>query len=277
MNKPDSNPTKIVDIHAVGLKVKQTSDDIELYVLAVDGKQISQQLGVRRMKWHAEAFKAEGFQRVLDLTRVKEIATYLSSNPPHMPNTIVVAFEKGTVEFNPLPNQSGSSPEFGSVLVHGRLMSDNSPLPEDERIGYVIDGQHRLRGIGDSTLQPGSFPVVLCAYHNVSTKFQLTQFYTLNQTVPINPSQLSLLRHQLGIALSPAEARKKAISVVMQYLQEKPNSPFQPEKHVKSAVYKGPLDITVVERMIERAIKTTDLKFNGMPMQKISQMLICEP
>jgi hypothetical protein len=47
----------------------------------------------------------------------------------------------------------------------------------------------------------------------------------------------------------------------LQYLQEKPGSPFQPETHVKSAIYKGQLDITVVERMIERAIKTTDLKF----------------
>ncbi len=256
------------NIPAVGLRVKQTSEDVELYILSVDGKTIAGQLGVRRMKWHGGKFQAEGFQRALDMTRVKEISTYLSSNPPHMPNAIVVAFEPGTITFDPLPNQEHLDTQFGKVVIHGKLLEDNGkriPVPESERIGYVIDGQHRLRGIEESTLQKGAFPVILSAFHSVSTQFQLTQFYALNQTVPINPSQLSLLRRELGIALSSKEGRKRAISTVLQFLQEKPNSPFLPEKHVKSAVYKGQLDITVVERMIDRAIKNTDLKFRWRP------------
>jgi len=261
---------KVVDVEipAVGLRVKQTAEEVELYILTVDGKSIAAQLGVRRMRWHGGKFQAEGFQRALDMTRVKEIATYLSSNPPHMPNAIVIALEKGAIEFDPLPNQEDLVTQFGKVVIHGKLTEENGkkvPLPENERIGYVIDGQHRLRGIEESTLQPGTFPVLLSAFHDVSTQFQLTQFYALNQTVPINPSQLALLRRELGIALSPKEARKRAISTVLQYLQEKPNSPFLPEKHVKSAVYKGQLDITVVERMIDRAVKNTDLKFRWRP------------
>lgn len=263
-----SRKVEDVEIPAVGLKVKQTAEDVELYVLTVDGKTIAQQLGVRRMRWQGEKFAAQGFQRALDLGRVKEIANYLSSNPPHMPNAIVVAFERGAIDFTPLPNQQDLKTQFGTVVIRGKLLRENGnliPMPENERIGYVIDGQHRLRGIEDSTLQPQGFPIIVAAFHSVSTQFQLTQFYVLNQTVPINPSQLALLRRELAIVQSPKEARKRAVSTVLQYLQEKPNSPFLPEKHVKSAVYKGQLDITVVERMIERAVRNTDLKFKWQP------------
>jgi len=215
------------------------------------------------MKWHGTKFKAEGFQRRLDNIRVNEIAIYLSHNPV-LPNALVVAFEKGTLSFDPLPNQEKDKPQWGKIVIIGKLRDVNGklePLPEEERIGYVIDGQHRLRGIESSTLAEWSFPVVVCAFCGASSKFQLEQFYALNQTVKISSTHLALLRRELGYELPPKEARKKAISQVCEKLQESPGSPFQPEKHVGTAIYPGPLSITVVESMIERAIKATNLKF----------------
>ena len=78
----------------------------------------------------------------------------------------------------------------------------------------------------------------------------------------ISATHLALLRRELGYELPPKEAYKKAISGVCGKLQEFPGSPFQPEKYVGAAIegYKGPLSITVVESMIERAIKTTSLR-----------------
>src|SRR5207249_3108453 len=107
-----------------------------------------------------------------------------------------------------------------------------------------------LRGIEQSTRAPGDFPVVVAAFHNVDTKFQLQQFYALNQTVPINPSQIALLRTELGIKQTGRKAHEQQVSAVRQILERKPNSPFEPEKFTGSTVYKGPLDVTVIEKMI---------------------------
>jgi len=250
-------------IEAIGIKIQQSPVERDLYIFAIDGKTVANQVGVRRMKWHGTKFKAEGFQRRLDNIRVNEIATYLSHNPV-LPNALVVAFEKETLSFDPLPNQEKDKPQWGKIVIRGKLRDVNGklePIPEEERIGYVIDGQHRLRGIESSTLAEGSFPVVVCAFCGASSKFQLEQFYALNQTVKISSTHLALLRRELGYELPPKEAHKKAISQVCEKLQESPGSPFQPEKHVGTAIYPGPLSITVVESMIERAIKATNLKF----------------
>jgi len=160
--------------------------------------------------------------------------------------------------------QEDSVAKFGHLTVRGKLIKRNGevePLPENERIGYVIDGQHRLKGIESSTLPEGSFPIIISAFYGVDARFQLSQFYALNQTVPISRALLALLRRELGLQLSPREAYKKAISDVCGMLQSKPDSPFEPEKYVGSAIYKGPLKITVVEGMVERAIKNTNLKW----------------
>lgn len=266
LNKPKEYVEKL--FNTIALEVKQNSQGYHLYLFVVDGKEIAKQVGVRRMEWHKAKFKAEGFQRALDMNRVNEIGVYLSQNPI-LPNALVVAFEEGTLEFNPLPGQQADSVvKFGHLTIRGKLIKGDGvlePLPERERIGYVIDGQHRLKGIESSTLPEGSFPIIVSAFYKVDARFQLSQFYALNQTVQISRSLLALLRRELGYQLPPREASKKAISDVCGILQSKPSSPFEPEKYVGSPIYKGPLNVTVVEGMVERAIKNTRLKWKWNP------------
>lgn len=251
-------------IETVGLKIRQSSVERDLYVFTVDGKTIAEQVGVRRMKWHSAKYKAEGFQRPLDNIRVREIARYLSLNPI-LPNALVVAFEKGSLDFQAIPNQMIKEAEFGRIVIKAKLQEvdgELQPLLTEQRIGYVIDGQHRLKSIEESTLEKGTFYVIISAFHDVDTKFQLEQFYALNQTVPISTGQLALLRRQIGYRLPPKESYRKAISDTCGILQEYPGSPFQPEIHVGSPpVYTGPLNITVVEKMIQQAITLTSLRF----------------
>ena len=250
-------------IEAVGMKVRQSPIERDLYIFAVDGKTIAKQIGVRRMYWHGPEFKAKDYQRKLDGNRVGVIADYLNDNPV-LPNALVIAFKKDSLSFEALPNQEKDKPQWGTIAIIGKLREVNGrlePLPEEQRIGYVIDGQHRLKGIEKARLAEGSFPIVVCAFHDVSPKFQLEQFYALNQTVKISEEHLALLRRDLGYKPPPTEAYKKAISGICERLQEFPDSPFQPEKHVKTTIYPGPLSITVVESMINRAIKQTNLSF----------------
>lgn len=282
-NEPGAYVEKLFNTTA--LEVKQNPLGYHLYVFIADGKEMAKQVGVRRMKWHKVKFKAEGFQRALDMNRVGEIGTYLSQNAI-LPNALVIAFEEGTLEFDPLPGQQEDSvAKFGHLTVKGKIIKrdgEEEPLPENERIGYVIDGQHRLKGIESSTLPEGSFPIIISAFYGVDARFQLSQFYALNQTVPISRALLALLRRELGLQLSPHEAYKKAISDVCGILQSKPGSPFEAEKYVGSPIYKGPLSITVVEGMVERAVKNTHLKWKwnqdanlipGSHLQDIAQSL----
>ncbi len=168
-------------IETVGLKIRQGAGETPLFVFSVDGKTICQQLGVRRMVWHAGKYKPEGFQRVLDARRVGQIAIYLNNNRI-LPNALVVAFEKDTLEFEPLPGLDKDPIQVGRIVIHGKLVRANGethPLPEDNRIGYVIDGQHRpagdaehhlhalthrLKAIESSIIEEGTFPVVISAY-----------------------------------------------------------------------------------------------------------------
>lgn len=268
-------------LEAVGLEVRQGLVPGALYVFAMDGKTIARQLGVRRMTWHKG--RLEGFQRRLDKKRVTEIALYLSKNPV-LPNALVIALQQGSLAFEALPNQVPGQPRFGRITITAKLQKVDGQLEalrEVDRIGYVIDGQHRLKAIEESTLKEGEFPVLVAAFHAVDARFQLEQFYALNQTVQIPAAHLALLRRELGYALPPKEATKKAVSNVAGILQEMDQSPFQPEKHIKSAAYPGPLSVTVLEGMIQRAVKVTNLKFywkqaaDEIPLKDLNHIAKC--
>lgn len=255
-------------IETVGLKITQGAGVPPLYVFAIDGKAICSQIGVKRMDWHGGKFKPEGFQRQLDSKRVNEISLYLNNNRI-LPNALVVAFKDGVLSFSPSPGLDKDPIQVGKIVLQTKFVQDHQdnggirPVSEEHRIGYVIDGQHRMKAIEASTIEAGTFPVVLAAFCGVDAVFQLSQFYALNQTIPISASLLALLRNMLNLSLPPKQAHKQAISHVRELLQNKQDSPFEPGRYMKvSKILRGgTIDITVVERMINRAIAATNLKY----------------
>ena len=264
-----SSKTITKTIETVGLRIKQSAGETPLFLFSVDAKTICQQVGVKQMTWQGGQYPPEGFQRPLDSKRVVQIAIYLNNNRI-LPNALVVAFEKGTLTFEAMPGLDKDPIQVGKIILNGKLIQTNGEthlLPEDQRIGYVIDGQHRIKAIEASIVEEGTFPIVISAYCGVDAEFQLSQFYVLNQTVQISPSLLALLRTMLKIVPAPKEARKQAISSVRELLQNKPSSPFEPGVYMKvSKILKhGNIDITVVERMIDHAIQRTSLKHKWNP------------
>jgi len=264
--------SKIIEktIETMGLRIKQSAAETPLFLFSADAKTICQQVGVKRMTWQGSQYEPEGFQRYLDTGRVTQIAVYLNNNRI-LPNALVVAFEKDRLTFDPLLGLDKDPIQVGKITLHGKLIEANGethPFPEDERIGYVIDGQHRMKAIESSIVEEGTFPIVISAYCGVDAKFQLSQFYALNQTVRISASHLALLRTMLKIVLSLKEAHKQAISNVRELVQNKAGSPFEPGAYMKvSKILKGGnLDVTVVERMIDRAIQGTSLKYKWNPV-----------
>jgi len=266
----NSSKTITKTIETVGLRIKQSAAETPLFLFSADAKTICQQVGVKRMTWQGSQYEPEGFQRYLDTGRVTQIAVYLNNNRI-LPNALVVAFKKDTLTFDAFTGLSNDPIQVGKITLNGKLLQsegETHPFPEGERIGYVIDGQHRMKAIESSIVEEGTFPIVISAYCGVDTKFQLSQFYALNQTVRISASHLALLRTMLKIFLPPKEAHKQAISNVRELLQNKEGSPFEPGVYMKvSKILKGGnLDVTVVERMIDRAIQGTSLKYKWNPV-----------
>jgi len=267
MNKVAEGDVITEDIKLAGIRLKQCDGSPYLYVFAMDGKTLADQVGVQRMEWHDKLYKTEGFQRVPNNMRVAEIAEYLNTQPI-MPNIIVVNFEHGALEFEPGPGIDESDtgqPTLGKLTIHTKLLQRDDPLeplPEEQRIGYVIDGQHRLYGVRESHLTPGTWPILVSAFEGTDTKFQLNQFYILNQTVKIPEAQLTMLRTELQIKVSGKEAQKRAIAEVRQLLVGFPDSPFRINENVRipKIAKRGTINVTVVDKIIEIAITETRLR-----------------
>src|SRR5438309_2388000 len=122
-----------------------------LYSFAVDGKLLSQFTTVSRVH-RGEKALIVGYQRPEVLSHIAEIRAYLESERPMIPNAIVVAFDH-RVRFEPLEGiPSSSHTRFGTLLV-----PCDPALPEEERPGWVVDGQQRIAAIRDARI--GHFPV----------------------------------------------------------------------------------------------------------------------
>jgi len=80
MTNKSSSIIKDFSIETVGLKIRQSSVERDLYVFTVDGKTIAEQVGVRRMKWHSAKYQAEGFQRPLQPMYGPGVQTQLGQN-----------------------------------------------------------------------------------------------------------------------------------------------------------------------------------------------------
>jgi DGQHR domain-containing protein len=148
-----------------------------LYSFAVDGKLLAQFTTVSRVRRGARS-SIEGYQRPEVLSHIAEIRAYLESESPMIPNAVVVAFD-GRVGFEPAEGLAGSAYSRLGTLV---IPVDPS-LPEEERPGWVVDGQQRIAAIREARIGP--FPVCVVAFTTVNDQEQREQFILVNSTKPL--------------------------------------------------------------------------------------------
>lgn len=270
-----NNELKVIDdkIHCYGFKVKQTSSPICFYVFVVDGKIISRHLAVQKLEWHIKDSNPKAYQRSLNMAKVRDVVNYLNTDEPFMPNSITIALKEGSLKFNPLPKQEKGLIEIGSIEINGKIgvnkeTGEKEALPYEKRIGFIVDGQHRMRAIQDSMVKEGSYPINIVAFDGVDTKFQLNQFYFLNQTVPISRGHINVLRAELNIITYGKEGERIIIDQIAKMLREDfHDSPFKTGVYVKiPKVTGGKIKNTVVSKMIgSYAIKTDKLRTKWKP------------
>lgn len=163
-------------LHFPALEIVQ-GPDRTLYSFAVDGKLLSQLTTVSRVHRAAQAAIA-GYQRPEVLSHIAEIRAYLESERPMIPNAVVVAFDR-RVSFEPLKGAPASP-----FARHGTLVVPFDPaLPEEDRPGWVVDGQQRIAAIREAGVE--SFPICVVAFVTDDDHEQREQFILVNSTKPL--------------------------------------------------------------------------------------------
>ena len=169
-----------------------------LYVFAAPAKELDEILEINER----ETNKDEGYQRTLSGSRIRAISDFVDKRN-QIPSAIVVCLRNA---------------KFDSEC--GELAIPNTP-----NSGWVIDGQHRLKG---ATQADVSIELAVVAFLDLELERQIFQFVTINRTAKGVPTSLyyDLLRH-LPPSKTPAEkAREKAADIAHELTRDEESPLF---------------------------------------------------
>jgi DGQHR domain-containing protein len=199
------------------LEVRQ-GDGRVLYSFAVDGKKLPLFAAVSRIRRDGDA-EIEGYQRPEVLSHIASIRRYLESEAPMIPNALVIAFDK-RVRFEPLaggPSTSYARP--GTLIIPAC-----DDLPDDDKPGWIVDGQQRSAAIRDARID--SFPVVVTAFITDSDEDQRSQFILVNSAKPLPKGLIYELLPATSGTLPAALQARKFPSVLLRRLNCEVRSPL---------------------------------------------------
>jgi DGQHR domain-containing protein len=167
-------PTEVLRVPAI--EVRQ-SEGRTLYTFAVDGKAIASFATVCRIRRNGNSL--EGYQRPEVLAHVAEIRRYIESASPMIPNAVVVAFDE-RVTFEPAKN---GAPRTDYSRVGTLNIPVDRSQPDDEKPGFIVDGQQRLAAIREAAIS--AFPICVTAFITKDIREQIEQFILVNSTKPL--------------------------------------------------------------------------------------------
>ena len=130
---------------------------------------------------HRTASSGEAFdtyQRLIKKNRLKEIRGFLE-NGGFFPNSVII---------NIVANKKLRFDQVDSLATSGSSCIGVLHLPKKYRSVFIIDGQHRLYGYGDTT-QKHSETIPVVAFEGIPAKDQTDMFVTINhkqKSVPKN-------------------------------------------------------------------------------------------
>jgi DGQHR domain-containing protein len=220
------------ELRLPALEVRQGDSQV-LYSFAIDGKQLPSFAAVFRIRRDGDA-QVEGYQRPEVLSHIASIRRYLESEAPMIPNALVVAFDK-RVQFEPLPGAPATSYARPGTLI----IPASGELPDDDKPGWIVDGQQRSAAIRDARIK--SFPVVVTAFITDSDEDQRSQFILVNSAKPLPkgliyellPATSGALPSALQARRFPAILLRRLNSEIRSPLYRKIRTPTTPEGIVK--------------------------------------------
>lgn len=148
--------------------------------------------------------KREGYQRALSEARPRNIAKYIQAGGM-LAGCVVVSFDKG---------------DFDDANQHLRL-------PDEENIGWIIDGQHRLAGAYEASLKGVDLTLPIIAFLSLSLERQIELFITINKEAKGVPASLYIdLLKDLPKKKTERELTDERISDIARGLDRDELSPF---------------------------------------------------
>lgn len=187
----------------------QQGPNRRVYTFAIDGKQLSEIATVSRIR-RDDTTKLHGYQRPENLSHIAAIRRYLDTDPsPLLPNAIVIAFDN-QVQFK----SDKSDNQHPGFVRHGTLV-----IPvvdggvEEDKPGFIVDGQQRSAAIRDSRL--AEFPVCVTAFIADSHADQRSQFILVNSTKALPKGLIhELLPEASGTLPAPLMVRQLPATLV---------------------------------------------------------------
>jgi len=164
------------ELRVPAIKVEQWRTRV-LYTFAIDGKTIPSFATVSRVR--RDGGVLVGYQRPEVLAHIAEIRRYLESPAPMIPNAVVISFDS-RVRFEPLENYAS---ELGYARVGTLVIPVDPDLADEEKPGFIVDGQQRLAAIRDAAI--ASFPICVTAFITSDLREQTEQFILVNSTKPL--------------------------------------------------------------------------------------------
>lgn len=162
-----------------------------------------------------EAFKS--YQRMVKKARIKQIEDYINDDG-FFPNSIIINFNtQKALTFNPVEStEHDSNSELG--ILH---------LPNLYHSAFIIDGQHRLYGYGNTEWKSkNTIPVV--AFQNLPEKEQTRIFVDINNKQKSVPRSLLItLMGEFNWGSANADEALSAVKTrLVDYLSSKIESPL---------------------------------------------------
>lgn len=190
-----------------------------LYAFAVDGKKLGQFATVSRIA-RDDAHELDGYQRPEVASHIKQIKTYLESEDPLLPNSLVIAFDERVrfeaAEVQPL---SESFTRTGTLLIP----LDES-IPDSEKPGWIVDGQQRSAAIREAEIT--EFPVCVTAFIAADDREQREQFILVNSTKPLPKGLIYELLPATQARLPRLLRRRRFPAYLLQRLNYDEDSPL---------------------------------------------------
>ncbi|XXX76038.1 DGQHR domain-containing protein DpdB [Sorangium sp. So ce134] len=225
------------------IEVRQ-SPERTLYTFAVDAKLVPKFATVSRIR-RKDGDELQGYQRPEVLAHIEEIRAYVESASPMIPNAVVLAFDS-RVRFEPQAGPCSPYARPGTLFI-----PIDEEAPEEERPGFIVDGQQRLAAIRDATVD--SFPICVSAFVTDDVREQTEQFILVNSTKPLPKGLIYELLPGTDTALPALLQRRRLPAFLMTRLNQDQASPLHGMIHTVTNP-SGTIKDNSVLKMLENSL-----------------------
>lgn len=224
-----------------------TQGNSHLYLFTATAKELWDVLDINKRTDDKE----DGYQRTLSTSRADDIRKYVHSGRVIAP-AIVVSLDNTTFDSN-------------SSELH---------IPDDPHTGWVIDGQHRLRGAELAQKEGANIQLAVVAFLGLDQVSQISQFVTINREAKGVPTSLYYdLLKLLPNKKSAADVAKERAAAIADELRKDEQSVFFNRIVVVTSPKKGELSLTNFVRKVAPLITDNKGAFFAYSQKEVTGII----